>query len=367
MQNIRRIQNKNGSVSWQIDFTDKSGKRYRKSYPTRSEAKNALAFFHPKVSNHTFVDPNRYENIRLDDLIKRYENSTYSKQRAFESKLYFIMRIAEYFDRQRLLKSITYEDLQNFRDHLLESKRKKHPRSEKPDRTLTPATVNRIMATLRHMLTCACEEWDLMPVNPFKGKKSLMLKENNTKKRFLSADEIQRLLANSPPHLQDVIVGAINSGMRRTELLTLTWQQIKWDENRIELPKTKSGKAQDCILNQPLIDLFKRIRQRPVVDSKFVFIWQDWQGNYKPIRCAKTAFRTACEKAGIPYGRDIENGITFHTLRHTYGSHLVMRGATIYEVRDLMRHSDVKTTTRYAHLSDEAKQAAAARLEGLTG
>ena len=121
------------------------------------------------------------------------------------------------------------------------------------------------------------------------------------------------------------------------------------------------------MLKQPLIDLFKRIRQRPVVDSKRVFIWQDWESNYKSIRCVKTAFRTACEKAGIPYGRYIKGGVTFHTLRHTYGSHLVMRGASIYEVRDLMRHIDVKTTARCAHLSDKAKLAADARLEGLTG
>jgi integrase len=368
MQNIRRIQNRNGTVSWQIDFTDKSGKRHRKSYQTRTAAKNALAHFHFKIADQNFVDPNRYARFRLNDLVKKYTEVYASKELSFASKHFFLERILAYFDDGKwLLSSITYADLQKFQQHLIESNRHKHPRSEKPDRKLAPATINRHMATLRRLFNAAVTEWDMMRISPFSGKKSLMLKENNTKKRFLSADEIQRLLANSEPYLQDIIVGAINSGMRRTELLTLTWAQIKWDENRIELPKTKSGKAQDVILNQPLIELFKRIRQRPVVDSKYVFIWQDWEGNYKPVRCVKTAFRTACEKSGIVYGRDIKDGATFHTLRHTYGSHLVMRGASIYEVRDLMRHADVKTTTRYAHLSDEAKQAAAARLNGLTG
>jgi integrase len=366
MQNIRRIQNRNGTVSWQIDFTA-NGKRHRKSYKTLKEAKNALAHFSITIADNTFVDPNRYARFRLDDLIKKYTEVYASKERSFASKRFFLERIRSYFDGRCLLSSITYADLQKFQQHLIESNKRRHPRSEKPDRKLSPATINRHLATLRRLFNAAVTEWDMMRTNPFSGKKALRLKENNTQKRFLSADEIQRLLANSEPYLQDIIVGAINSGMRRTELLTLTWQQIKWDENRIELPKTKSGKAQDCILNQPLIDLFKRIRQRPVVDSKYVFIWQDWEGNWKPVRCVKTAFRTACEKAGILYGRDVKDGVTFHTLRHTYGSHLVMRGASIYEVRDLMRHADVKTTTRYAHLSDEAKLAAAARLNGLTG
>jgi integrase len=192
-----------------------------------------------------------------------------------------------------------------------------------------------------------------------------MLKENNQQKRYLTPAEIKRLLAVSPQHLQDVIICAINSGMRRTELLTLTWQQIKWDEGIIELPETKSDEPQEVTLNEPLINLFKRIRRRPIVDSKRVFIWQDFSGKWKPIKDATTAFKRACKAAGIKYGRP--DHVTFHTLRHTYGSHLVMRGATIYEVRDLMRHVDVKTTERYAHLSDKAKRKAAELLDGLTG
>lgn len=223
------------------------------------------------------------------------------------------------------------------------------------------------MPTFRRLLTAAVDEWDMMRSHPFKNKPSLMLKENNEQKRFLSEDEIKRLLAVSPPHLKDVIIGTFNSGLRITELLTLTWQQIKWDEKRIEFPKTKSGKKQDVILNPPLMRLFKDIRSRPVVDSRCVFIWQDWNGNWTPMKSIKMAFQKACKAARIPSGRNVENGVVITTLRHTYGSHLVIRRVTIYEVRDLMRHADVKTTMRYAHLSDETKQAATACLEGLTG
>ena len=97
MQNIWRIQNRDGTVSWQIDFAA-NGKRHRRSYKALKEAKNALAHFYTQIANNAFVDPNRFDDIWLDDLISKYKNSTYNNQRVFESKLFFIKRIRDYFD-----------------------------------------------------------------------------------------------------------------------------------------------------------------------------------------------------------------------------------------------------------------------------
>ena len=363
--NIRRITNNDGGVRWQISYViKKENRRIRKSYPTLTEAQNALVHFKSGLAKNTYIDPARFEDIRLNDLIAQYER-VHKKQRSYEvSKRFFIEKIRDYFKGDRLLSTISYGDLQTFRDDLMEMNRKQHPRSERPTRKLTPATVNRIMATFRHMMVCAKEQWDMIAVNPFAGKPSLLVTENNEQTRYLNQDEIKRLLEASPQHLQDIVIAAINSGMRRGELLPLQWKQIKWDDGVIELPETKSGKAQKVYLNEPLTRLFKDIRRRPVVDSKRVFIWKNFAGQWQPVRDCKTAFRTACKAARIKYGRP--NDVTFHTLRHTYGSWLVINGASIYEVRDLMRHADVTMTQRYAHLSDEAKRTAANRLAGLT-
>ena len=88
------------------------------------------------------------------------------------------------------------------------------------------ATVNREMSCLHHLFSKAFE-WEIIEQSPFERGKSLMLKENNERVRFLNDDEIQRLLENSIPHLKDIIICAVNTGMRRGEILNLKWSQIR--------------------------------------------------------------------------------------------------------------------------------------------
>ena len=132
MRNIRRIKNKCGSVSWQIDWTTPEGKRKRKSYSTRKEAKNALANFHSKIASGTYNDPARYDKITLNDLVEKYRE-IYGAQKCFHtSKRFFIAHIVDYFQGDRLLKTISYADLQAFQHHLINKDKKRHERSEPP-------------------------------------------------------------------------------------------------------------------------------------------------------------------------------------------------------------------------------------------
>ena len=171
-----------------------------------------------------------------------------------------------------------------------------------------------------------------------------------------------------PAHLKPIVECTINTGMRKGEILSLKWKQIKG--GLIYLQKTKSNKARQIPVNDDLEVLFNRIKseQNPKGDnvigmdgkpvqkqnSKDVFSYND-----KPVKDVKRAFNKALEDAGIQDFR-------FHDLRHTFESHFVMRGGSIKSLQEILGHKDIKTTMRYAHLSQEHKKKEINLVVGLT-
>jgi len=208
---------------------------------------------------------------------------------------------------------------------------------------------------MRHMFTKAVE-WDMVRQNPFSAGGRLHRKENNVILRFLSEDEITRLLAictGNMKYLHDIIVCAINTGMRKGEILSLEWDQIR--NGQIYLTDTKGQKPREIPINDDLDALFKDIRKRVGLRQKLVFTYQG-----KPIADnVKNGFKSALRKAGIDKFR-------FHDLRHTFASHFIMRGFDLKTLQEYLGHTDIKTTMRYEHLSKAHKAKAINIVSGLT-
>jgi integrase len=233
----------------------------------------------------------------------------------------------------------------------------------------TDAAVNREMSCLHHIFVKAVE-WEMMEQSPFDKGKSLRLKENNERNRYLTEEEIDRLLAECKPvkHLYRVVKCAIHTGMRRGEIIGLRWDQIR--NGFIYLEKTKTKNRREIPINDELDQLFKEIRKKQGLRFKKVFTYQpnqdrrktpvkNLQIETKELKKFETAWRSAIKRARL------EN-FTFHDLRHTFASHLIMRGASLKEVQELLGHKNIKMTMRYAHLSQEHKKKAVNLLNGLT-
>jgi len=192
----------------------------------------------------------------------------------------------------------------------------------------------------------------MMEINPFDKGKSLILKKNNKRLRFLSEEEIERLLPECAEHLRQIAVCAINSGMRKNEILTLKWKQIK--NGLVYLDKTKNGESRQVPINDDLAELFKEIRREQGLTSKHVFTYYG-----RRIKRIDRAFNAALDRADI-------QDFKFHDLRHTSASHFIMRGGSLKELQEILGHKDIKMTMRYAHLSQEQKKKAVNLLNGLT-
>jgi integrase len=149
-------------------------------------------------------------------------------------------------------------------------------------------------------------------------------------------------------------VCAINTGMRKGEILSLRWNQIR--NGFIYLDKTKTKTKREIPINDTLDTLLAEIMREQGRGSEYVFSYK----KRASVSFIDTAWKSARTRAGI------EN-FHFHDLRHTFASYLVMRGATLKDVQELLGHKGANMTLRYAHLSQEHKKAAVNLLNNLPG
>lgn len=202
-----------------------------------------------------------------------------------------------------------------------------------------PGTINKELV----FLSAAINAWNLdqgdtIP-NPVKG---LKLKEPEGRLRWLTKDEYHLLLDHSEGYLRDIIILATNTGLRRGELFSLTWDMIDLDLRLVtlEAENTKAGKKRTVPLNDAAMSVLERNRG---------------EGDVFHVKEVKRSFATACRNAGL-------KDVTLHTLRHTFASWLVQAGVPIYEVAKLMGHSSVSMTARYGHLAPGNLRSAVDRL-----
>jgi integrase len=345
MAAIRKRTNKKGIV-WQIDYYDPEGKRVMKCFPLKKDAEAYLGKVQASKREgryHDVFDMKKETQITFNTLADTYVKN-FDTQKSFKGfKSHVIEKLRKSFGNWRL-SEIAYKDLETFRNH-------RKSALTKAKKIRADASVNRDMAIFGHMLNKAVE-WEMLETSPLKGKR-LMFKENNQRLRFLNEAEIEALLRACSPHLRPIVETALLTGMRRGELLSLKWEQIR--NGFIYLTETKSGKARQIPINDRLTEMFREVRRGNQLKSAYVFC--DSQG--RRFLEVKRSFTSACRRAGIEDFR-------FHDLRHTFASHFLMRGGSLKALQEILGHADIKMTMRYAHLSNAHLKESISLLNSLT-
>jgi integrase len=291
---------KRGNIYW-IRYAGPDGK-------TRYESSQSTAF--KDVQSHLVerrktvqdgkdpIPTKRIANHSFNELAEYYKRWA-ERQKAFRSKRGFVNQLVEVFGTCPLRRFTTR--------HIEEWQTKRLAVNK-------PATVNRLLTTLKHMFTKAVE-WE-------------MVEEEST---------------------------ALNTGMRKEEILSLEWEKhIDLKHVFILLDVTKNGERREIPINRTLRDTLKQVVRH--ISSPYVFV--DANGNrYKDIR---RSFKSALRKAGIKDFR-------FHDLRHCFASHLVMAGVDLTTVKELLGHKTLTMTLRYAHLAPSHKVKAVSILEDALG
>lgn len=319
--------------SWAIKYKDDSGEWVKKSIGkkslmTKTMAREILMDIERKIllGQYNMVK-NKVATLRSisKDYIDYQKNV--SQKRSWQKDESHINRFVSLWG-DRKLSNISAIDIDNYKKIRLKE--------------VKPSTVNRELAALRHLFNLA-EKWE-----QFHGKnpvsKSGLLKEDNLQERILTFEEEEALITNSSPHLVPILVTALQTGMRKMEILTLTWKDVDIDKKIIIVRKdiSKSKKERRIPISSKLkgILLKQKIKTQ---NSGSVFLTNEGQP-YSPNNpsALKRAFGTACKKANI-------NDLRFHDLRHTAATRMIENTGNIVAVSKILGHASIKTTMRYVH------------------
>jgi len=214
---------------------------------------------------------------------------------------------------------------------------------------VSPATVNRELSCLKCVLNRAVE-WGRLETNPIIRVRKF--KEPEPKDRILAGEELGRLLQACASHLKPIVLTALCTAMRRSEILSLKWRQVDLGRKTVHVERTKSGKPRAIPINSVLLDEFSRLKQ---ANGKSEYVFLD-PAKRRPMKDIKTAFRSACARAKKNPDDEKDPGIVglrFHDLRHTAASRMVEAGVDLVTVSKILGHASIQTTMRYAHPTPE--------------
>ena len=217
------------------------------------------------------------------------------------------------------------------------------------------STINKHIFLLNRLLNVA-EYWGYLDENRFKKRRIKQLRIGDQPQRFLSQDEIRKLLAackyDPHPHIALFVQLLLLSGARKSEARLMKWSYVETTSGLWTVPLSKNGKKRRITLSKAALNVLDETRalncalNLPTGENDYVFINPRTGQNYH-------SFYAAWHRIRKQIGLD---SVRIHDLRHTYASLLINNGASIYEVQKLLGHHHISMTERYAHLLPDTLQ-----------
>ena len=291
-----------------------------KTFQRLSDARRWATDTERAIDVGTFI----YQDSTLDQLLIRYAAEVTSQKRGAKVENYRLGIIKRHSIGQLWLSKLSSTDLAHYRD----------------DRLLRagPATVARELSIISHAIRIAMSEWGFnLPGNPAANLRKPIQPKGRT--RRLEGDEGQRLMmacqASDNPYLAPLVALAIETAMRRGELLGLDWDDLHLDQNYVHLALTKNGTSRDVPLS-------------PVARQTIEALPRSISGGVIPVHpeALKGLWRRATRRADI-------TGLRFHDLRHEATTRFFEKGLGVMEVAAITGHKDLRMLQRYVQLRPE--------------
>lgn len=317
-------------------FIGSDGKRKKKSLRTTDyneaivrasqliDHKNKL-----QNTNEVVAEQNELTLGQLRDIILQHVQTNYShgSYQLYNSTFkYLISELGE----SKSIKSITANNIETFKANRLQH--------------VKQPTVNCHLRKIKASFNYAIKH-DLIKNNP--AKNTIFLREPETERKVYSKEELSKLVEMSKGSIiESLVIFGIYTGCRLSELCNLEWSDIDLKENTITIRNksdftTKTGKIRQIPINDKLVAYIKTIDNK----EGYIFTHQDNRKFSKDF--GSRNFRRLVGLAGLP------SYLNFHCLRHTFITNLIRQGVSIYLVKELAGHSDLKTTLGYTHIVTE--------------
>jgi len=316
--------------NWYVDYRLPNGTRKREKVgPNKKQAERLLYKRKTEIAEAKFFGSQRKEEIPFDKMVNEYlEFHSKPYKKSFWRDEISVTHLISFFGSNTLQK-ITLLDVDKYKVQRLT--------------VVSRSTVNREIACLKHIFSKP-KEWGKINDNPIATAK--LFRVDNKRVRYLEKEEIARLLTVSSGYLKPIIVVALNTGMRKGEILHLKWSDIDLENQIIHITDTKNREVREIPMNEVATRTVLGIKKNP--RGPYVFCKKDGT----PYKDVRDGFTNALERAAI-------RNFRFHDLRHTFASHLVMAGIDLKTVQELLGHKTFDMTLRYSHLSPDHKRRAA--------
>jgi integrase len=300
-----------------------------------------------KQSNALNKQSAGHAGVKLDTfLLEKYLPYVQSYKRSWKSDLSMInTHIAPLLGHLVMCKVSAF-DISNFIQQLKQKE-------------LAPGTINRALVLLRYAYKLG-QRWQEPGVNLTTWLSIKQLKVDNRIERYLTPDQSTSLLHAVKESLNTqllfIVAFLIYTGARKREVLEIKWSDINFEQSSWKISKNKSNKVRHVPLSEGALETLSAVRDNwhkrhggsGLESQHFIFANPN---TGKPFSSFFYSWNTARNKVGMPELR-------VHDLRHSFASFLVNAGRSIYEVQELLGHADIKTTSRYAHLSRDSLKAA---------
>jgi len=307
---------------WWIDYYAK-GRRVRESVgSSKSLAKEVLNKRRHEIAEGTFFEQRKINDTTFQVIADKYWEMHGQHLRSASWK-YMLKEATERFG-SKPMANVSVADIQAFYNELRAR--------------ASVSTANRHLTLLKSVFNRAIA-WEL-----FKGEnpaaKITKAKEPPNRLRYLSQSELERLLGLSDAKIYPILACALLTGMRRGEIMNLTWANVDLNQGLLYITQSKSGKPREIPIAAKLHDIL--VNMEPMEPGDKVF--------NVPDITLRRHFEQLLKAAEI-------SGFRFHDLRHTFASHFVMKTGNLPALQKILGHASPIMTQRYAHLSSGYLQA----------
>ncbi len=308
---------RNGDRKWHVQVR-RSGYSKTRTFTHKADARTWARLVEREIDTDGLnLSTDKLRRTVVKDLINRYREEISKKKRGSSAEGYRLNTLQKYFPISLSLAQVTSRHVAQYRDQRLG--------------LVKSSTIHRELGLLDHCFEVAGKEWDI-PIKSNPVAEITMPAQGKPRKRRVTQSELSALrLACSHPILWPIITIAIETAMRRGEIVAMQWEHIHWDKGTLDIPDKKNGYPRTIPLTPKAIEVLTSLTQ---TDTSVMAI----TGN-----AIRLAWERLKKKAGV-------TDLRFHDLRHEAISRFFEMGLSVPEVALISGHRDPRMLFRYTHL-----------------
>jgi integrase len=369
---------------WQVQVRRQGFPLQSKSFVSKADADEWARKIERQHDRHE-IGPDRkaLKAITLADLVTKYRDEVLPRKKGCEIETIILNRFLKDPICRKSLSDLSTADFAAYRDRRLSAptdqrsydgaahrkaepvgkevppRRSKLPAEQSPDKPITAKSLKRQLSPLSNMFRHAQVEWEIPVANPLDGLK-LRVVDNKRERRLLAGDirpdgtrgpsEEERLIQSARkcrnPYVVPIIMFALETAMRRGEILAIEFRHVDFDRHSLVIPESKSGYSRVIPLTEGAIAILKAVRK------------DNAKGTDRAFPTTAIALRLAWDR--VAKRADLED-LNFHDLRHEAISRLFELGLTVPEVASISGHRTLAQLMRYSHASQELVRAKLSR------